>query len=267
MTAVVVVFISPPGAPCWESGTTRTYNASSDQPLAEDTKLRPGALLACPNSEPCMERSVVRRPVRWTIRSWPMSGRIIANTRRLLRGAITFGVTIRRLEPTEWPTAQNLRVAALTESPGAFGSTVVRERGLLVATWRARLTANAWFAAFDGEIAVGLACGVHTETPDERELTGVWVAPSHRGTGLGDALVTSVRDWAVLQGAHRLTLEVGRVNESAIDLYTRHGFEVVGQTDTPGHGLRENDIAMRLDLRRLAPPAVRIERGSSAGTT
>jgi len=193
--------------------------------------------------------------------------RIVADTRRLIRGAIPFRMTVRRLEPTEWPTALNLRVAALTESPGAFGSTVVRERGLPLATWQARLTGNAWFAAFDAEIAVGLACGVHTETPDERELTGVWVAPSHRGTGLGDALVTSVRDWAALQGAHRLTLEVVRINESAIDLYTRHGFEVVGQTETPGHGLRENDIVMSLDLRRLARPAVRIERGPAAGTT
>jgi ribosomal protein S18 acetylase RimI-like enzyme len=142
-------------------------------------------------------------------------------------------------------------VAALTESPDAFGSTVLRERGLPLEAWKARLTGNAWFAAFDVEIAVGLACGVHTETPDERELTGVWVAPSRRGTGLGDALVTSVRDWAVLQGAHRLTLEVVRSNVSAIDLYTRHGFEVVGQTETPGHGLRTNGIVMSLDLRRL----------------
>jgi len=61
--------------------------------------------------------------------------------------------------------ALSLRVAALTESPEAFGSTVVRERGLPLAKWQARLTGNAWFAAFDAEIAVGLACGVHTETP------------------------------------------------------------------------------------------------------
>jgi GNAT superfamily N-acetyltransferase len=133
---------------------------------------------------------------------------------------------------------------------------VVRERGLPLAAWQARLTGNAWFAAFDAEIAVGLACGVHSETPDQRELTGVWVAPSHRGAGLGDALVASVREWAALQGAHRLTLEVGRVNQSAIDLYMRHGFEMVGQTETPGQGAREDDIVMSLDLRRLAPPAM-----------
>ena len=208
------------------------------------------------------------RPCRRTIRSWLMCGRIVACMRRPILAAIPSGVTVRRLEPTEWPTARNLRVAALKESPGSFGSTVVRERGLPRATWRARLSGNAWFAAFDADTAVGLACGVPTETPGEQELTGVWVAPSHRGTGLGGALVTSVRDWAALQGAHRLTLDVGRINESAINLYTRHGFEVVGQTKAPGgHGLRENDVVMSLDLRKLAPPVLRIERGSSAGTT
>ena len=111
-----------------------------------------------------------------------------------MRAAIPFGVIFRRLEPTQWRTALRLRVAALTDSPRACGSAVVRERGLPLATWQAWLTGNAWFAAFDAETAVGLACGVHTKTPDERELTGVWVTPSHRGTSLGDALVTAVRD-------------------------------------------------------------------------
>jgi GNAT superfamily N-acetyltransferase len=140
---------------------------------------------------------------------------------------------------------------------------VVRERGLPLATWQARLTGNAWFVAFDAESAVGLACGVHAESADERELTGVWVAPSHRGTGRGDALVTSVRDWASLQGAHRLTLEVGRGNRSAIRLYSRHGFEVVERTGAADHGLRDHDLVMSLDLRRLAPPGVRSGRDPS----
>jgi len=140
-------------------------------------------------------------------------------------------------------------MSALTDSPGAFGSAVARERDLPLATWRARLTDNAWFAAFDADIAVGIACGVHTGRADEKELTGVWVAPSHRGTGLGDALVTSVHDWAARQGAHRLTLGVGHSNQRAIDLYRRNGFEVVRPSER-GHSLRENDITMSLDLRR-----------------
>ena len=154
-------------------------------------------------------------------------------------------MTVRRLGAAEWPTALALRVAALTESPGAFGSTVERERGLPLATWHERLTANAWFAAFDASTAVGLVCGVRTDSPRERGLTGLWVSPSRRGTGLGDTLVASVRDWAARHGAHRLTLEVGRANESAIGLYARHGFEVVGQSG-PRHG--EHDLVMSLDL-------------------
>jgi GNAT superfamily N-acetyltransferase len=176
-------------------------------------------------------------------------------------------MTVRRLEPTEWTTALNLRVAALTESPEAFGSSVPRERGLPLEAWGARLTDNAWFAAFEAEIAVGLVCGIHTESAAERELTGLWVAPSHRGTGLGDALVISVRDWATLQGALRLTLEVVRTNQTAIDLYARHGFEVFEQTETPRAGLRETDIVMSLELRRPVPSSPRLASGPSAGTT
>ncbi|MGH3353718.1 MAG: GNAT family N-acetyltransferase [Nocardioides sp.] len=170
-------------------------------------------------------------------------------------------MTVRMLEPTEWATALDLRVAAMTESPEAFGSSVPRERGLSLETWEARLTDNAWFAAFDADVAVGLACGIHTDSATERELTGLWVAPSHRGTGLGDALVITVRDWAALEGAQRLTLEVVGTNRSAVGLYERHGFAVVEQTEIPRTGLRETDIVMSLDLCESNPKARRV--GSS----
>lgn len=157
-------------------------------------------------------------------------------------------MTVRRLEPAQWQTAQRLRVAALTESPEAFGSTVTRERELPHAAWETRLTGNAWFVAVDDDTAVGLVCGIHTATPGELELTAMWIAPSHRGTGLGDALVGAVCDWAADQGAHRLTLAVVRTNDSAIRLYARHGFTVVESALLPDHGQRENDIVMSLDL-------------------
>lgn len=152
------------------------------------------------------------------------------------------------MEPAQWQTAQRLRVAALTESPGAFGSTVARERELPQDAWRARLTENAWLVALDDGTAVGLACGIHTATPGELGLTAMWIAPSHRGVGLGDALVSAVCDWAADQRAHRLTLAVFRTNDSAIRLYARHGFTVKESALLPDHGQRENDIVMSLDL-------------------
>ncbi len=157
-------------------------------------------------------------------------------------------MTVQRLEPAQWRTAQSLRVAALTESPEAFSSTVARERGLPFATWQTRLSCNAWFAAYDAEIAVGLVCGVHTASPDVRELSGLWIAPSRRGSGLGDALVVQVRDWAAEQGAQRLILAVVQSNSSAIDLYVRHGFAAVEPGESPVNELRAGDLLMRLDL-------------------
>lgn len=160
---------------------------------------------------------------------------------------------IQRLEPSQWRTALRLRVDALTESPEAFGSTVSRERELGFEDWRARLTENAWFVAFEGDTAVGLACGIRTTPPDELELTAMWIAPSHRGVGLGDALIGAVRDWASQEEALRLALSVGGTNDSAIRLYTRHGFTVVEATNTSGHPNREGDLRMHLVLRPEIP--------------
>ncbi|GAB2777213.1 hypothetical protein GCM10027020_33220 [Nocardioides salsibiostraticola] len=125
---------------------------------------------------------------------------------------------------------------------------MTRERELPQDVWRARLAENAWLLAFDDDTAVGLACGIHTATPGELELTAMWIAPSHRGTGLGDALIGAVRDWAADQGAHRLTLAVVSTNDSAIRLYARHGFTVAESALPSDHGQRENDIVMSLDL-------------------
>ncbi len=119
---------------------------------------------------------------------------------------MTLAPVPRRLAPEEWPLARDLRVAALSDAPDAFGSTVDRERSLPASAWRERLSGNAWFAVFHAAEPVGLACGVRLGAPEERELTGVWVAPRARGTGVGDALVAAVRDWARGEGADRLTL-------------------------------------------------------------
>jgi GNAT superfamily N-acetyltransferase len=155
---------------------------------------------------------------------------------------------LRRLSPDEWPVARALRVAALSDSPAVFGSTVERERSLPEESWHGRLSGNAWFAAFHKAEPVGLACGVRGSVPDERELTGVWVSPDLRGSGVGDALVIAVRDWARIEGASRLTLEVTAGNAPAVGLYVRHGFRAAGQREAASSRHHGTDIPMSLDL-------------------
>ncbi|MDQ1682122.1 MAG: hypothetical protein QOC60_1765 [Frankiaceae bacterium] len=138
--------------------------------------------------------------------------------------------TVRRLSPDEWEMARAVRVAALTDAPSAFGSTVARELSLSEEQWRARLAGSAWFTGLRGADAVALACGVPADAADERHLTGMWVALSERGTGLAGVLVSHVIDWARADGARRLQLWVVAENARAIGLYDKHGFTFTGRT-------------------------------------
>ena len=132
--------------------------------------------------------------------------------------------------------ARALRVAALTDAPAAFGSTLAREQSLDEAAWRARLSGGAWFAALlppaadvrSDVVGVGLACGTPADDPRVRRLTAMWVAPAERGSGVADALVDRVLDWARGDGGNSVQLWVVATNVRAISVYERHGFGLTG---------------------------------------
>ncbi len=63
---------------------------------------------------------------------------------------------------------------------------------------------------------------------DEMHINNLAVTPSHRGTGVGTALMLEVLRQGARLGARRATLEVRRSNEEARKLYERLGFTVAG---------------------------------------
>lgn len=79
----------------------------------------------------------------------------------------------------------------------------------------------------DGQL-VGMASGVPT-TDGVIELISMWVAPTARGRGVGDALVHEVERWGCSEGAHTLRLRVADGNRAASELYQRHGFRHTGE--------------------------------------
>ncbi len=58
----------------------------------------------------------------------------------------------------------------------------------------------------------------------------MWVAPSARGHGGGEALIEAVVAWVRSLGASRLQLWVTATNEPAIALYRRTGFVDTDET-------------------------------------
>lgn len=133
---------------------------------------------------------------------------------------------VRRLEPRDASLLRALRLRALREAPEAYGSTYEREVAFDDERWAARLApdANPHFAVDD----VGLAAGMRDG--DVADLVALWVDPAARGTGVADALVAAVLDWARSEGLATVRLHVTAGNAAAERVYARHGFAPTGTT-------------------------------------
>jgi GNAT superfamily N-acetyltransferase len=163
---------------------------------------------------------------------------------------------IRTFAPREWSTYKDLRLRSLADSPDAFGRTLAEERDRADAEWSNRLTSATdrnWdlplMAELDEE-AIGLAWGrIERSTPDVANLYQMWVAPDHRRLGAGRMLLEAIIAWARARNVCYLDLGVTCGDNPAIRLYTRAGFERLGEPELlrPGSDLLAQP--MRLKLR------------------
>ncbi|MET9230606.1 GNAT family N-acetyltransferase [Lentzea sp. NPDC003310] len=136
---------------------------------------------------------------------------------------------IQQLTPDAWTLWRDVRLEALASDPGGFGSTLAREQAYTEADWRESVGRGLKFVALAPEPAglVGAA-----ETPGGLELYSMWVRSSHRGRGVGEALVRAVLTAAAGEGWKLVRLRVYDDNEPARRLYRRMGFVDV---DEPEH--------------------------------
>jgi ribosomal protein S18 acetylase RimI-like enzyme len=90
---------------------------------------------------------------------------------------------------------------------------------------------NPHFVALDGERVVGW-CDVTRRTRETLRHSGtlgMGVAASHRGIGIGRALLRATVEAAFTRGLTRVELVVREDNAAAIGLYLAHGFETEGR--------------------------------------
>jgi ribosomal protein S18 acetylase RimI-like enzyme len=161
-------------------------------------------------------------------------------------------IEIRVLNPDDWVIWRQLRLAALTEAPYAFGSRLAdwQGEGDNEERWRGRLgiAGSRNIAAMLHDRTVGMASGVPTSQHDVVELISMWVAPAVRGRGVGDALMRDIEGWARSRGARVLRLNVAEDNVEAAALYQRHGFGYTGEWGDPmaDGGRRQHVMEKRL---------------------
>lgn len=137
-------------------------------------------------------------------------------------------VAVRTLEPDDWATARDVRLAALADAPDAFASTLASQQANTEADWRAMLDGSRGIRAVaevGGEVAGVIGA---FSRGDVGEIVWMWVAPGFRGSAVGAALVTYAVDWCAAQGLG-CVLWVADGNERARRFYARNGFVSTGE--------------------------------------
>ena len=126
---------------------------------------------------------------------------------------------------------RELRIAALTDSPSAFSSTLEREINRTAENWRSWFTPPS--VTFILESAKREPRGIVAGALDRSDssiaiLMSMWVHPSHRGTGAASQLITLIQRWAAESRVRELRLLVNESNPVARRCYERLGFRPTG---------------------------------------
>lgn len=157
-------------------------------------------------------------------------------------------IQIRRLDPSSWITYREVRLAALADSPGSFGSTLEQASRRTDAEWQASLVDRVNFVAFDAGRPVGLVSGMAGAQRGSAALISMWVAPSHRRRAVGKRLAGEVVAWARAEGYQSLVLTVVDDNDGARALYERLGFAPTGATFPYPNDAARYEIELALPL-------------------
>ena len=146
-------------------------------------------------------------------------------------------LTLESLSPHLALHLKTVRLRALQDSPTAFGRTYAEESQLSDADWLNRVAvrtsddASMCCLAMDGGEPCGIIAGyLDSIHPPKPYVASMWVAPTHRNTGLGAKLMNEVQQWAQHLGAGELHLMVTSSNARAIRFYERCGFTFTGTT-------------------------------------
>jgi ribosomal protein S18 acetylase RimI-like enzyme len=139
-------------------------------------------------------------------------------------------VVVREVTSNDWETLRDVRLTALRDAPDAFGSTYAREAAFTEQQWRGRISDDkvTYFAYLpDNPEPAGLA-GAYV-ADGVANVVSMWVRPSARGNGIGEALIGATADWAKARDHAALVLWVTESNTPARALYDRCGFAPTGE--------------------------------------
>ncbi len=154
------------------------------------------------------------------------------------------------LREEEWCKLREVRLAALSESPGMFLSTFARESAFDEKRWRAEYDRGEWLIRISDGKVVGLL-GVTREKAspqDKYYLEYMWVAPESRRSGIASDLIKVALGRLGDKGITTAWLWILNGNDTARRLYLQCGFTSTGiEQPLPDEPSRSEEL-MKLPL-------------------
>ena len=173
-------------------------------------------------------------------------------SRAPVRPALASKVEIAPLEREQWQLLKQLRIAALADSPDAFGPTAEDARSRPDSywqTWASRLDADLGLALFVLTIE-GEPSGLVSATKDRAgigHIGAMWVAPAARGGRFGSRLLDRALDFLGQTGCRTIELSVTEGNAGPLSLYRSRGFALTGRSEPLREGSSLRNLFMRIE--------------------
>lgn len=137
---------------------------------------------------------------------------------------------VRSTETKDWMLLKQVRLAALLDTPTAFGVSYQTAAAYNDEQWKERASSagTEFWLAFEQDRPVGMI-GAAVSSANRFNLIGMWVEPAARGSGAAAQLVEAVKARATVKGFDRVFLDVSPDNARASNFYLEQGFTLLDE--------------------------------------
>ena len=157
-------------------------------------------------------------------------------------------LTVRTLDGDDWQAFRQIRLAALSDAPDAFASSLEEEQHYDEEFWRLRLARSSRLLACLDEEPVGIVSVGQAQEENVAELFGMWVVPEQRGRGVAWQLTEAAAEHARLLGRRALKLWVSTDNGRAVAFFSSYGFRPGNERRPMTNDPDTEEVAMVIPL-------------------